>query len=368
MKGFQKISWIILAAFALPAQAQLFQVPKALGHSVIRSTMKDLSFLRVLPNDVAQKIYAQARLQFESPAGFAKQVPRALVGVQLKPDRENIGTGFLFKDHDELFVAMAAHVGGKEGTQRAIQVFDETGQTRSYIVTVAVGGKAGWHAADVSIAPVPEEALAGGAVPLEVAPVDKTKESYSLGYTSGSFKMFDFLPLKRNFVSELGWTLVAERAWIPGEDPEEPFLFSGYCGAPVVQLQNGRWKAVGVYVGSSTAGKEKPVSRDYVINASQTFPLLLSQLRGGTLPLGREVLFRGWPIGRLSLQERVQEIQVWRDGQLLFRQELVNYPHPYTDAYSEMALENCDTKSGDTVRYLISGSNRRLREIDFILP
>lgn len=368
MKSRILIGVCIAMLLSGPVQAQLFQVPGGMSNRLIRTTMEELATLPALEAAVTKQVYAAARINLAGTGGLLWAVPPGIVQIKLPNHRDVIGTGFLFEKNGQLFVGMANHIGGKEGSIRKVQVFSSNGVPQEYLVTIGASGNSGWHAADISIARLPYSALKQGAIPLTLGYVNMDLPVYSLGYTSGALGQYDLLPLVGKFSVAEGYGLQSSRELIFGESAEEPFLFSGYCGSPVLQQHNGQWQVVGVYVGACVVPGRPEKNKSFAVNISKAMPFLLDAYFHHKLPDSRSLFFKGWPVGRLAWQECVSAIQVVRNGEVVFERRLRNYTGPYSDERSEMALEDFETSSGDILRYTIRISRGKPRHVEFVLP
>ena len=358
----------VLIAFAISAQAQLFRVPLGAGPTIVRTSIDELFGLPVVQETAVKRIYALARAQFRQENNLLTTVPFGLVQIKLHNRPGVLGSGFLFEKDGHLFVGMAQHIGGRTVSQRIVQVFSHSGQPQEYDITINASGKAGWHAADISIAELPQDALKQGAKPLPIGLPQITDPIFSLGYTTGGLEHKDFVAIKGKLFSAEGYGLQSTRELIAGEDASEPFLFSGSCGSPLVQLQDGAWKVVGVSAGGCVIPQQPAGNKTFAINVSQVVPQLVdSYLNQIPLP-SRGLHFKGWTVGRLEWTEQISQVQVWRDGNMVFEQDLYHYPGPYSDEHSEMALADFETHSGDEILYTIRTGRSKTRQAEFIIP
>jgi len=305
-----------------------------------------------------------ARLSFEH-ARLMRLASRSLVQISRPNSRAVLGTGFVFKAQGRPWVAMPYHIGGMAGAQRVIRFRGPGGKPVEKTVTIAVNGNSGWHAPDVSLAPLAaEDALFFR--PLQVGRPELLRPAYSFGFLAGrEMDLNDFLPVKRHIFTSEGFGLVADRI-IFGEDEREPFQISGYCGAPVMQLINGVWRAVGIHTGSCTGTSGLP--RSYAANLSKVLPLLLEGPFRPSVLSSRRLVFRGWDLGALLPSEKVVSVEVFRNGKSVFFQKLRNYPEPYSDGRSELALGDFEILKGDTLKYEICNNQHDRRFISYKLP
>lgn len=102
-------------------------------------------------------------------------------------------------------------------------------------------------------------------------------------------------------------------------------------------------------------------------------PYMLDNYFSDNISTSRSLTFRGWEVARIQFLERVEKIQVWRDGKNVFEQLLKGYPNPYEDAFSEQALEGFDLHPGDKIVFHIARPRTQTKdpsryEIPFTMP
>lgn len=308
---------------------------------------------------------AQAARAVCKQSRLMRSVSRSLVQISRPNSRAVLGTGVVFKARGQHWVAMPYHIGGMAGSERVVRFLGEDGQQQERTVTVAVNGNSGWHAPDVSLAPLlPEDAYSFK--PLKIGRPELLRPAYSFGYVAGQeMNVDDFLPVKRHIFTAEGFGLLADRI-IFGEDLQAPFQISGYCGAPVLQLIDGKWRVVGMHTGSCIG--QRGHTRSYAVSLSKVVPLLLdSFFEPGRLP-SRRLLFRGWDLGPLLPSEKVVSVEIVRQGVRVFFQKLRNYPDPYSDEHSELALGDFEVLREDVLRYEICNNQHDRRFISYTLP
>lgn len=171
--------------------------------------------------------------------------------------------------------------------------------------------------------------------------------------------------MERRIFNSEGFGLISTRE-IEGEDPSRPFNVSGYCGSPVVQWMDGQWRAVGLHTGSCVTAEGKP--RSFAVNLPHVLPLLFASYFGVKPVYPRQLMFRGWNLGELLPSEKVHAVEVWRGGERVWVQLLRNFPNPYSDEHSELALENFPIFSQDEIRYEVRNNQREIRYITYKLP
>ncbi len=307
---------------------------------------------------------AVARQSFKQ-AWLLNNVSRSLVQVSRPGASEVLGTGFIFRAHKRLWVAMPYHIGGVAGSRRIIRFAGENNLPQEREITIAVNGNAGWHAPDVSLALLPEQDFSA-VRPLEIGWPNLNETAYSFGYVSGRVAGLDeILPVERHIFSAEGFGLISDRV-IAGENLAAPFNISGYCGSPVLQYFQGEWRAVGLHTGSCLAPDGR--SRSYAVHLPRVLPLLLRRYLGKDPGYSRSLLFRGWNLGKLLPSERVHSIEVWRGGERVFSRLLRNFPDPYSDAHSELALVGIELLPQDILRYEIRNNQREVRYLSYTLP
>ena len=293
------------------------------------------------------------------------QVSRGLVQISRPGASEVLGTGFIFSSRQRLWVAMPYHIGGVTGSRRVIRFTGENHQLVEREISIVANGNAGWHAPDVSLAEFPPQD-APLVQPLAIGTPLLNQTAYSFGYVSGRTAGLEgILPMERYLFNAEGFGLMADRR-IPGEDVENPFNISGYCGSPVVQWVDGKWRAVGLHTGSCVT--EKGHTRSFAVNLPRVLPLLLNRYLKNGSGFSRDLSFRGWLIGKLLPSEKVHAVEVLRGGERIFIQLLRNYPNPYSDEHSELALGNFELLSGDEIRFEIRNNQREVRFLSHKLP
>lgn len=354
----------LMLGFSLPVCAQLFRVPAA-SIKLAKTGAEMTSFPRIMP-ELTKRIFAASRSRFAGPRELMARVPKGLIQVARPESPTVLGTGFLFESHGQLWAAMPYHIGGAAGQKRVARVWTKNG-LKEYTVTVAVSGSAGWSSPDVSLAPLPKSALEKGAEPFSLGIVRTNVPSYSFGYVAGPYGRRDFLPVRRDIINAAGFGVIGKRE-IKQDDVRTPFLLSGYCGSPVFQKQGDNWQVVALHSGGCAMPGSRAQSHTYAVNLSQAVPMMLDQyFQAEKLP-ARPLVFRGWEIGRLLLEERVKSVAVWRGEKAVFTLDLRNYPQPYEDAHAELAFAEFDLQSGDVLRFTVLNEKRKLRVMEFTLP
>ena len=354
----------LLLLTALPVRAQLFRVP---GNALkLAKTGSEMTSLPRLMPELTKKIFAASRSRFAGPAELMSRVPKGLIQVARPESPTVLGTGFLFESHGQLWAAMPYHIGGAKGQKRVVRLWNNAG-LQEYPVTIAVSGSAGWSAPDVSLAPLPKSALENGAEPFSLGPVQTNTPSFSFGYVAGPYGRRDFLPIRRDVTNAAGFGVIGQRK-IKQDEVKTPFLLSGYCGSPVFQKQGDSWRVVALHSGGCAMPGSRAQSHTYAVNLSQAVPMMLDQyMQAEKLP-ARPLVFRGWEIGRLTLEERVKSVAVWRGEKAVFTLDLRNYPQPYEDAHAELAFAEFDLQPGDMLRFTVLNEKRKLRVVEFTLP
>lgn len=306
---------------------------------------------------VARAVFSQRRL--------LTQVSRGIIQISRPGSPEVLGTGFVFRARKRLWVAMPYHIGGVAGTRRMIRFAGADNLPQEREITIAVNGNAGWHAPDVSLAEFPPQDAAF-VQPLSLAAPRLNEVAYSFGYVSGRICGLDeLLPVRRSVFNAEGFGLISNRI-IAGEDPKNPFNISGYCGAPVMQRVGGEWRAVGLHTGSCVT--ESGLTRGFAVNVTRIVPLLLNRYLGKGSGFSRELAFRGWILDKLLPSERIYSIEVLRGGERVFMRFLRNFPSPYSDEHSELALADFELAPQDRIRYEIRNNQRETRYVSHILP
>ncbi len=373
MKRFLMIGLSLLLSCGL-AQAQIFKgVELAKGLRVdgwkadwCPESITELSMKAMRP------IYQATRRTF-SQTYLLKQAPRGLVQIKTKANGEVRGSGFLLVHENKLYVATARHISGHVGSTFVAEVFNKDGSPLRFKVKVGAGGQRGYHLADMSLSEISWDALKGGAKPFDWAAPDLSLPAYSFGYTSGPWGQRDILPMERRFLEQGKWELVGTRPTVPLENPDEPFGFSGYCGSPVLQLQEGRWVAVAGHMGSCGVVSEPENNRSFAVNLSKVLPLLSQRLAGDISSTQlRPVKLFGTQIAQLDWGERIYGVIVFRgeDEEIVSEQILNLWVHAFDEERLEDLFENITLQSGD--RILIDVETRRtdtgMRYVHWVVP
>ncbi len=342
------ISFLCLIVSTVLSSSAWAQVPLARGAKAVLSPQSI---------KVAREAFSQGQL--------LRNVSRGLVQVSRPGSQEVLGTGFVFRARARLWVAMPYHIGGVAGSPRVIRFMGENNVPQEREITIAVNGNAGWHAPDVSLAEFPAQD-APFVQPLTIGAPLLNKTAYSFGYVSGRVAGLDeILPMKRYIFNAEGFGLMADR-YIPGEEMENPFNISGYCGSPVMQQIDGKWRAVGLHTGSCITPSGR--TRSFAVNLPRIVPLLLNRYLGKGAEYSRSLVFRGWALGKLLPSERVYSVEVWRSGECVFNLLLRNFPSPYSDEHSELALADFELQAQDEIRYTIRNNQRETRFVSHFLP
>ena len=224
------------------------------------------------------------------------------------------------------------------------------GQERDVLVEVQVSGRAGLHEPDISLAPINPEDIPEGMNPLTVAEPKLDQPAYSVGYMAGDFSFEDFLPVERTFTGMSENSLYGAYH-IDGSGPLTPLTGNGQCGSPILQHfpgQTEEWKVVGLHNGHLLDWENAANSRGSGVNLSKILPQLVTD----NLP-ARELLFQTKKVTRLQPNERVTEIALIRNGNVVTRKHMKLFSHPYDDLHAEMALWGETLKPGDVVEFTI---------------
>ena len=324
------------------------------------SLIKNATVLPEVSPAIMRQVFQATRQQFSGPLIALKTVPHSIVQIA-RPIRtqpyqpSTLGSGFLLKSHGKLWVAGAYHVMGGVGSSRLVRMRDTKGNIREQEITVTVSGISGWHSPDISLAEIPSEMVAEGMTPLEIAAPDLSKPAYSFGYTAGVLSPEDFLAVGRQIYNVQGYGIMTTFQ-IPGSSWENPVTGNGFCGSPIVQQTgtDGAWKAVGLHDGHCIDLDEPALGRGSGVNLSRVVPYMLDDYFHGNVHPSRSLTFRGWEVTRLRFLERVEKIQIWRGEKKIWERLLKNYPNPYSDDFTEQALENFDVRRDDKIIFHIA--------------
>ena len=307
---------------------------------------------------LARRMLAGIRKNTQLPSGLLARARKGVVQIA-RPSWENgklqtpssvYASGFLLRYQNRLWVASAYHVMGGKGSKRVVRIPTREGTEHDVLVEVEVNGRAGLHEPDISLAPIRAEDIPEGMEPLTVAEPMLDQPAYSVGYMTGNFSFDDFLPVKRTFTESTGNSLYGAYH-IEGSSPLVPITGNGQCGSPIFQYfpgQQEKWQVVGLHNGHLLDWENSARSRGSGVNLSKILPYLVTD----NLPV-RDLSFRGERVTRLHPNERVAEIALIRNGEVLTTKYMKLFEYPYEDAHAEMALWNESLKTGDMIEFTI---------------
>lgn len=363
MKKTIFLFFMTIALMVPVTYAQRFRPPRK------APKVTNLQNLRRFNARLKRRVQAHIHKRTTLPASLHAIAPYSIAQVRIPGHGRTLGSAWLAHYRNKYWAVMPYHIGGKAGSLRTIRVLDRFGREKTLDVTIALNGNAGFHSLDMSIAEIPEPFLKGN-TPMEIAPVNLELPAYSVGFKGGSdFSMHDWIPMKRTFLNAKGLGLIGDRL-VEGEKAGETVNLSGYCGAPLFQLIEGEWKVVGMHEGSFINSTQDLVSNlTFALDISHGMELLFEGVEKSTKESSRQLIFKGTYLGALLPAERVKTVEVIRAGEVVLTQEMRNYPLPYSDLHSELALpESMQLISGDQVIFNIQGANKQLRTVVHTIP
>lgn len=314
-------------------------------------------------NALQRKMYAAARRQIVLQE-LKNIAPYSIAQVH-RPGNDNVlGTAWITKQEGKYWAVMPYHIGGKKGSMREVMFQDMHKRIHRVPVQIAVNGNAGFHSPDVALAEIPAEETKD-IVALDVAEPDESKPIYSFGYTHGMFTLKDWLPVTRKLFSIEGFGLMANRE-IAGETEGNSWNLSGYCGSPLIQQFGNEWKVVGMHAGSA-ANPSGHIAQNlsFAIHIPRAFKMLFNELNNRPVSI-RPLLYEDKLITSLFHRERVKTVEIVRNNEVIFTQELRNFAHPYSDAHAENAFVFGPlVEKGDILRFSILDDKHQIRRVEF---
>ena len=291
---------------------------------------------QINPFAVKRAVFAVARQQIPIPAGLSTRIPYSLVQLYRPGEYKLVGTGFLLRDHNKLLAVLPHHIAGNQGRTWDIQLTDRFNNHYRFPITISKHGGFNEKTPDLSITDLSSYKLPKLEAFEMAAPVNDLP-AYSFGYTIGQSDLHDFLPIQRHFTQEHGWEMVTDRV-IAGEQPDQPLDIAGYCGSPLLQLQNNQWKVVGMHIGSCVFGAEHHADiHSYAVNLSKALPLV--QYMKQPAYAARKLAFQGILVDYLQPQEYLSSIEVEREGESVFWQGFTETNAADLSEYTERVLE-----------------------------
>jgi len=265
------------------------------------------------PKILKQAVYTAARKQPNIPPYLMQNISHSLVRLYRRGEPRIVGTGFLLHYQNKLLVVLPHHIAGNQGRTWEIGLSPFKQKERRIPITVTQHGGFDENTPDLSVIDVSHYSLPSLQA-LEMGEPKMDRPAYSFGYTLGDIQAEYFLPLERHLINEHGWQMTTDRH-LPAEIPGHPVDLAGYCGSPLLQQQNGRWKAVGIHLGSCVYGAENFDNNiAFAANLSKALPLVQNQV----IHQGQPILFRGVVTDYLRPGEFIKSIEIERDGISVF--------------------------------------------------
>ena len=327
-------------------------------------TKKDLavSVYRAISHDALRSLYATSRQMLP-----AMDMRYSLVQVKLPGHSEVLGTGWLANYRGEFWAVMPYHIGGKVGAVRELSLFDSYGRTKTILGKISHSGNAGFHAPDMSLVKLPAPMLNGNK-PLSVEKIDVTKPVYTFGYTSGDFKAGDYLVTQRRILGTEGMGIMGDRI-IQGEAPGQVINLSGACGTPLIQRSGDDIYVVGMHEGSAIKSTDNLAENlTFAVDVPKAMETILGAVEKTPEQSARPLMFKGFYIDQLLYTERIQKVELVREGNVIFKQDLRNFPGLYSDFHSELAFGINPLVKGDVLRYYIQAGKNSVRTVEYLVP
>ncbi len=366
----------VCLGLALPASAQLHPSVVAL----IKNAPKDL---KPVSTKITREVFRNARANINAPKTLLPRLQRSIVQISLPHQFEKephasssvLASGFLLEAYGKTWVASAYHIMG-EDNPRVVRMISKDGEEKEVLVQTSVHGTSGWHEPDVALAPIKPEDIPEGMEPLKLAEPDLKAPAYSVGYTEGEgFSMDDILPVRRTLMGAEGINLFTTYH-IEGSTKEVPVTGNGQCGSPIVQQNpvTGEWNVVGLHNGHRLDLEDNSLGRGSGVNLSIAIPYLLDPYFDASMKIpARPLYVRGRWVGMLKDNERVAEMTLVRNGQVVWTKNIQKLVNPYSDDHAELAFEADEVRRGDEIIFRImlrqrEAPKRSERTLRFVMP
>ncbi len=260
-------------------------------------------------------VYAVARGQIKLPSAASPQIPGSLIQLYAPGQSAILGSGFFLKHQNKIFAVFPHHLVSHQGYPWDIVFMDQSHQLHRMRIKVTMPHLSSKHLPDLSVADLSAYELPPVQA-LELATPAFDQPAYSFGYTRGTFEMQDFLTLKRHFLRENGFELITDRKVLM-ETAISPLFLSGYCGAPLLQLQNQSWKVVGMHLGSCVY-PDKYFNQNYAkaLNLSKALHAINSSI---SVPEGKRFIkLRTVQSAPLAADDQLTYIEIKRKQETVF--------------------------------------------------
>lgn len=318
---------------------------------VTASTPYDIARLEVAEQAHWDRISLARQREFarlsQVPARLSEQISPSLVQIYLKNrDDMFVANGFIINHNGQNWVALSYHVGGRLLNERVVKMKLKDNTEVSFTGIVGKAGNAGYHEIDISLILIPQE-YQNLVTPLEIGTLHEDQPLYSFGSVATDSGHDDFIPVKRTLLKHDGYSLQMTHH-MPGDDPMDPSSISGYCGSPIVQEIDGRLQVVGIYT-----GHVNPVSADYPAISYAIDIAAVPLLIDGFFP-SRTVKFFGQNVFTLFFNERLENMALWRNGELIVERSLYHFPNEFTPEQAEKAFFDQRLQSGDLIKFTVN--------------
>lgn len=308
-------------------------------------------------------IYAIARGQVKLPPAPAPKIPGSLIQLYAPGQTQIMGSGFFLKHQNKVYAVFPHHLVNHTGYPWDIVFTDRSHQQHRLPITISMPHLSGKNVPDLSVVDLSEYALPPVET-LELAAPAFDQPAYSFGYTRGTFEMEDFLPLKRHFLRENNFELITDRK-VPMETAISPLFLSGYCGSPLLQLQNQSWKVVGMHLGSCVYPQEY-FSQNHAkaLNLSKALRFINSSI---SVPEGKRFIkLRTLKSQPLAADDQITYIEIRRRGESIFLTPVG--PHVLPEQADVFLESKTHLQSGDVVIFIILQASGKEYLIQLVVP
>ena len=320
---------------------------------------------QVYPHALRRAIYGAARCKLPVPPGLNHKIPQALIQLYAPGSNTIIGTGFILRHQNKLFAVFPHHIAGHQGHAWDIQLTDKQNNRYRFSITISKHGGFDEKHPDLAFTDLsnfrlpPIEALEMGTPALR-------EPAYSFGYTMGRFDVDDFLPIQKHFLTQHGWELTTDRI-IAGEKPSATLNIAGYCGAPLLQLQEGTWKAVGIHIGSCVYDAANfHLNHSTAVHLPKAFALL--QKIQENPPHTVNLAFRGMVVYYLKKDDQVINLEIERDNVSIFWTEIDESSNFRPEKVEQFLEPQLTLQSNDRLIFTLQNRHKQIRRIELTVP
>lgn len=350
----------LLGVLLCPGMYARAQAP--LAQAASRAMLTKATYSAV-SNSVRRNIYAASR---ELIKPLSADMQYSLAQVSLPGHTGVLGTAWLANYKNQFYAVMPYHIGGRVGSVRELKLKTLSGDVKTILGEVVLSGNAGFHSPDMSLIKLSEAAVKENK-PLPVKAMDANKPVYSFGYTTGDFELGDYFAAQRRILGQDGVGIMVDRI-VYGEVPGRLINLSGACGSPLVQEGEDGLYVVGMHEGSViNSAEDLTQNLTFAVDVPRALRILFDAAGKTGEASARRLLFNGILVDKLLYTERIKTVEVVRDGEVIFTQNLRNFPHLYSDVRSELAFAEQTLREGDILRYRIQGDKHQIRVVEFPL-